>query len=195
MLMHKLCDGKVPKLHEDMLDDEDNGSLKEIENSKLKVESLIEEYKFRDALFEVIDLSRKGNQYMQKKEPWKKAKTDDRDGTSSRKQLKKQIDNCLHFCLQLTANLAILINPFLPNTAKKMLHMMKVVDKMLDWENAGKIKLLSVGYSLRAPELLFRKIEDEEIKAQIEKLKSGLVKIQATNKKTRNNKWNTSEPR
>ena len=50
--------------------------------------------------------------------------------------------NCLHICLQLTANLAIFINPFLPFTAKKMIHMMKVVDKMLDWENAGKLKLL-----------------------------------------------------
>jgi methionyl-tRNA synthetase len=58
------------------------------------------------------------------------------------------------------------------------LHMMKVVDKILDWENAGKIKLLSVGYSLRAPELLFRKIEDAEIMAQVEKLRSGLVKPQ-----------------
>ena len=57
---------------------------------------------------------------------------------------------------------------------------MKVVDKMLDWENAGKIKLLSVGYSLREPQLLFRKIEDEEITEQIEKLKAGLVKAEAT---------------
>jgi methionyl-tRNA synthetase len=64
----------------------------------------------------------------------------------------------------------VLINPFLPNTAKKMLHLMKVVDKMLEWENAGSMKLLSVGYSLRPPELLFRKIEDEEVKAQVEKL-------------------------
>ncbi len=64
--------------------------------------------------------------------------------------LQKEIDNSLHVCLQLTANLAIFINPFLPFTAKKMIHMMKVVDKMLDWENAGKTKLLSVGYSLRA---------------------------------------------
>ena len=79
----------------------------------------------------------------------------------------------------MTANLTILINPFLPVTAKKMLHMMKVVDKILDWENAGKLKLLSVGYSLRPPELLFRKIEDEEIKAQVEKLKAGLVKTVA----------------
>ena len=53
-----------------------------------------------------------------------------------------------------------------------MLHMMKVVDKMLDWENAGKLKLLKIGYSLSAPELLFRKIEDEEIKTQMEKLKA-----------------------
>ncbi|MBL0355706.1 MAG: methionine--tRNA ligase subunit beta [Chitinophagaceae bacterium] len=83
------------------------------------------------------------------------------------------IDNCLHFCLQLTANLAILANPFLPNTANKMLGMMKVVDKMLDWENAGKINLLKVGYSLREPQLLFRKIEDAEITAQVEKLKNG----------------------
>jgi methionyl-tRNA synthetase len=175
VLMHKLCNSKVPKLHEDILDDEDRWIMKEIESSKLKVESLIEEYKFRDALFEVIDLSRKGNQYMQKKEPWIKAKqTTDHGPQSTAAQ--KEIDNCLHLCLQLTANLAILINPFLPNTAKKMLFMMKVVDKMLDWENAGKLKLLSVGYSLRPPELLFRKIEDDEIKVQIEKLKSGLIK-------------------
>jgi methionyl-tRNA synthetase len=175
VLMHKLCNSKVPKLHEEILDDEDRWVMKEIESSKLKVESLIEEYKFRDALFEVIDLSRKGNQYMQKKEPWIKAKkiTDDRPQSAA---AQKEIDNCLHLCLQLTANLAILVNPFLPNTAKKMLYMMKVVDKMLDWENAGKLKLLSVGYSLRPPEILFRKIEDEEIKIQIEKLKSGLIK-------------------
>ena len=164
VLMHKLCGGKVPKLHEEILDDNDRELIENIQQAALKVERSIEDYKFRDALFEVIDLSRKGNQYLQKKEPWKK--TDDQ----------KQVDNCLHLSLQLTANLAILINPFLPNTAKKMLHMMKVVDKMLDWENAGKIKLLSVGYSLRPPELLFRKIEDTEITAQVEKLKTGLVK-------------------
>jgi methionyl-tRNA synthetase len=79
----------------------------------------------------------------------------------------------MHVCLQLSANLAIMINPFLPGTARKMMHMMKVVEKMLDWENAGKEKLLSTGYSLRAPELLFRKIEDSEIERQIEKLKGG----------------------
>ncbi len=179
VLMHKLCGGKVPKLHEDVLDDDDKWLIREIESSKLKVESLIEDYKFRDALFEVIDLARKGNQYMQKKEPWKKVSGEKSQATSEENQ--KLIDNCLHLCLQLTANLAILVNPFLPNTANKMLHMMKVVDKILDWQNAGKIKLLSVGYSLRPPELLFRKIEDVEIKAQVDKLKSGLVKTQSTN--------------
>lgn len=175
VLMHKLCGGKVPRLHEDILDDDDKWIIDEIKKSKVKIENLIEEYKFRDSLYEVIDLSRKGNQYMQKKEPWIKAKKMTDDGPGS-KAAQKEVDNCLHLCLQLTANLAILANPFLPHTAKKMLHMMKVVDKMLDWENAGKIKLLSVGYSLRAPELLFKKIEDDEIRTQIEKLKSGLTK-------------------
>src|SRR6516164_10584441 len=119
-----------------------------------------------------MDLARKGNKYLQEKEPWKKASAEKNTANQ------EQIDNCLHLCLQLTANLAILINPFLPSTAKKMLHLMKVVDKMLDWENVGKLKLLSVGYSLRAPELLFRKIEDAEITAQVEKLRAGSQKAE-----------------
>ncbi|MGG9960315.1 methionine--tRNA ligase [Ferruginibacter sp. SUN106] len=167
VLMHKLCNSKVPPLHADVLDDNDKNLIEDIQNTKSRIENLLEEYKFRDALFEVIDLSRKGNQYMQKKEPWIVAKT-----LAENPGNQKLIDNALHLCLQLTANLAVLVNPFLPNTAKKMLGMMKVVDKMLDWENAGKIKLLSVGYSLREPQLLFRKIEDEEISVQIEKLKT-----------------------
>src|SRR5436190_1560454 len=182
VLMHKLCNGKVPKLHEDVLDDDDKWIIKEIENAKPKIEAFLEEYKFRDALFEVIDLSRRGNQYMQKKQPWIVAKKLESSKVSPEggdlEGAQKSIDNCMHLCLQLTANLAIFINPFLPNTAKKMLSLMKVVDKMLDWQNAGKIKLLSVGYSLRAPELLFRKIEDDEISFQIEKLKAGLVKTE-----------------
>jgi methionyl-tRNA synthetase len=112
---------------------------------------------------------------MQEKEPWIKAKQVNAEGHVL-PEVQEQIDNCLHICLQLCANLAIFINPFLPNTARKMCHMMKVVDKMLEWENAGKTKLLSVGYSLRAPELLFRKIEDAEVLYQIEKLKKGLAR-------------------
>ncbi len=168
VLMHKLCSGKVPKLHTDVLDEKDKSIIADIEAAKGKVQTALENYRFRDALYEAIDLSRKGNKYMQEKEPWIVAKKLAEDP-----EAQKSIDNCLHLCLQLTANLAILVNPFLPATAKKMLNMMKVVDKMLDWDNAGKINLLSVGYSLRAPEILFRKIEDAEIEAQIQKLKAG----------------------
>ncbi len=215
VLMHKLCGGKVPKLHEDILDEKDKGLIEDIAKTKEKVESLLEEFKFREALFEVIDLSRKGNKYMQEKEPWivakKLAPPPPKGGTldsgnsqaaadsgsenplsEGREAAQKSIDNCLHLCLQLTANLAILINPFLPTTAKKMLGMMKVVDKMLDWDNAGKVKLLSVGYNLREPELLFRKIEDAEITAQVEKLKAGLVKSQA--EETKNTVMEEKEP-
>ncbi|MEI7734990.1 MAG: methionine--tRNA ligase [Ferruginibacter sp.] len=179
VLMHKLCGSKVPKLHEDILDEKDRALIEDIKNAKIRIEKNIEEYKFRDALFDVIDLSRKGNKYMQEKEPWIVAKK-----LAENPEAQKSIDNCLHLCLQLTANLAILINPFLPNTAKTMLSMMKVVDKMLDWDNAGKIKLLSAGYSLREPQLLFRKIEEEEIVAQVEKLKAGMVKTVDSNKMT-----------
>ncbi len=170
VLMHKLCNGKVPPLHTELLDDADNAFIRDIQNAKTNIENSIEQYRFRDALFEVIDLARKGNKYMQDKEPWIVARELEKDPSKQ-----KQIDNCLHLCLQLTANLAIYINPFLPFTTKKIQRMLKVVDKMLEWENAGKIKLLSVGYSLRAPELLFRKIEDEEIEAQVKKLREGLV--------------------
>ena len=167
VLMHKLCNGKVPPLHTERLDETDREMIAAIEATPAKVQKLLEEYRFRDAQFEVIMLSDLANKYMQKKEPWIVVRT--LEETPDNQQL---IDNCLHICLQVTANLAILINPFLPFTARKMLHLMKVVEKMLDWENAGKLKLLSVGYSLRAPELLFRKIEDAEVKEQIGKLQA-----------------------
>ncbi len=169
VLMHKLCGGRVPVLHKEAMDGADNALIEAIKEAKINVESYIENYKFRDALYEVIDLARKGNKYMQDKEPWKLAKTPELQAENQQK-----IDNCLHLCLQLTANLAILANPFLPFAVRKMCHMMKVVDKMLDWENAGRIDLLKENYPLRAPELLFRKIEDAEITAQVEKLHANL---------------------
>ena len=171
VLMHKLCNGKVPPLHVGILDDADKAMFNEILNSKLKIQNNLEAYKFREALYEVIDLSRKGNKYMQDKQPWILAKQVGEDGKIS-PETQEQINNSLHVCLQLTANLAVFINPILPFTAKKMCGMMKVVDKMLEWENGGKAKLLSVGYSLRVPELLFRKIEDSEVSEQVEKLKT-----------------------
>lgn len=170
VLMHKLCNGKVPPLDTSLFNDQDQSLIEEIQQTPARVSALLEQYKFRDALYEVIDLARKGNQYMQKKEPWILAKQ-----LESNPALQKEIDNCLHLCLQLTANLAILINPFLPNTATTLLHMMKVVDRMLDWENAGKINLLNKGYPLRAPQLLFRKIEDTEVATQMEKLRKGIM--------------------
>ena len=186
VLMHKLCKGKVPPLHADILDDADKNLFAEIAKTKIAVENLIEGYKFRDALYEVIDLARKGNKYMQDKEPWIVAKktTDDGQLTADSQKI---IDNCLHVCLQLTANLAVFINPFLPYAAKKMCTMMKVVDKMLDWENAGKIKLLSVGYSLRPSELLFRKIDDAEVTEQVEKLKIKSERLKMENIMTTDN--------
>ncbi len=176
VLMHKLCKSKVPPLHADVLDNDDKEMLASFAVTAKKVEQLIEQYKFRDAQFEVIDLARKGNQYMQKKQPWIVAKTLEENPANQ-----KLIDNCLHVCLQLTGNLAILINPFLPNTATKICYMLKVVNKMLEWENAGKQKLVSVGYNLREPQLLFRKIEQAEIDIQVEKLKekSEQVKMEA----------------
>lgn len=171
VLMHKLCGGKVPPFHNELIDDDDKQLITDISTCKDTITQLLEEYRFREALAEVIDLSRKGNQYMQKKEPWIVAKKLETDP-----EAQKQIDNCLHICLQLTANLAVLANPFLPNTAKSMIHKLKVVDRILEWKNAGSMKLLSVGYSLREPQLLFRKVEDPEINEQIEKLKAGLIK-------------------
>ena len=170
VLMHKLCNGKVPKFHAHLADEKDKQIELDIQEAKQKVEFALEHYKFREGLFDVIDLARKGNKYMQEKEPWIVAK---QLGDHPEKQA--LIDNCLFNCLQLTANLAILIQPYLPATSKKMCYMMKVVEKILDWENAGSMKLLSVGYTLREPQLLFRKIEDEEIAMQLEKLKNGVM--------------------
>ncbi len=181
VLMHKLCGGRVPKLHEDVMDDADRALITEIKGSAQKVEACLEGYKFRDGLFEVIDLARKANKYMQDKQPWIVAKTLD-----SKPEDQKLIDNCLHLCLQLTANLAILANPFLPFTSKKMCSMMKVVDRMLEWENAGRLDLLKSGYPLPAPELLFRKIEDAEVAAQVEKLHDNLKKATMTSDNSAN---------
>jgi methionyl-tRNA synthetase len=177
VLTHKLCAGKVPKWHESVADEQDKNLVEEIRLAKVKVENNIESYKFRDGLFEIIELSRKGNVYLQEKAPWKEASAMEKGILNDEEKIMAQqrIDNCLYLALQLTANLAILSNPFIPFTAKKICSLVKVVERILDWENAGKIDLLKMGYALRPPELLFRKIEDSEIEAQMNKLKEGLV--------------------
>lgn len=193
VLMHKLCNGKVPPLHNDILDDADRKMIEEFKLTKEKIEDLLEQFKFRDALFEVIDLARKGNKYMQDKKPWIVAKqtTDNGQLTTETQQ---SVDNCIHICLQLCANLAIFINPFLPFTAQKMIHMMKVRERILEWGNGGKLRLLSTGYPLRAPELLFRKIEDSEVAAQIAKLNKGLADSTAQSALTSPQKAEKNEP-
>lgn len=175
VLMHKLCKGKVPALHPESMDDHDRALIEQIQQTTQLVTDRLEQYQFRDALFAIIDLARHGNQYMQRKEPWIVAKR-----LESNPEDQALIDNCLHLCLQLTANLSILVNPFLPNTTRTLCHLMKVVDRMLEWSNAGRIDLLKVGYSLREPQLLFRKIEDTEIENQLEKLKRNIMTAEPT---------------
>ncbi|SIO52021.1 methionine--tRNA ligase [Chitinophaga niabensis] len=169
VLMHKLCGGKVPAMHASVKDAADDAIYAMLQEAKVKISDSIENFRFRDALNEVMNVAREGNRYLQEKQPWILAKTPELQAANQEK-----IDNCLHVCLQLTANLAIFINPFLPFTSQKICHMLKVVDRILEWENAGSMKLVSVGYSLRAPELLFKKVEDDQVKAQVDKLHAGL---------------------
>ncbi|SEV99783.1 methionyl-tRNA synthetase [Chitinophaga sp. YR573] len=171
VMMHKLCGGKVPPFHTELKNERDEALIATLQEKKAKIENSIENYRFREALAEMIDVARAGNKYLQENEPWNLAKTPELQAVNQ-----KQIDNCLHLSLQLTANLAIFANPFMPFTAKKICHMLKVVDRILDWENAGSLKLVSVGYSLRAPELLFKKVEDEQVNSQIEQLHARRIK-------------------
>ncbi len=163
VLTHKLCGGKVPPFHMERKDALDDSIYQKIIETKANIEAGLDAYKFRESIFHLIDLAREGNKYLQEKEPWK------------HKEDQAFIDNCLHLSLQLVANLAILGNPFLPNTSQKICTQLKVVDRMLAWENAGSLKLVRTGYSLREPELLFAKIEDEQINAQIEKLSANAM--------------------
>ncbi|MEZ5047790.1 MAG: methionine--tRNA ligase [Chitinophagaceae bacterium] len=170
VLLHKFCDGKIPPFHLDAKTNEDDALYEKIVLAKQQIEEKIEAFKFREAIAILIDLSREGNKYLQEKEPWKHIDN------------KKLVDNCLHLCAQLCANLAILSQPFLPFTAIKLCRLLKVVDKILDWENAGKINLLHVGYPIQTPTLLFQKIEDETVKQQVDKLHNAAIKTEIVNK-------------
>lgn len=165
VLMHKLCGGRMPLYHPDAKTEMDMTLIHEIIDAKKKITADIENYKFREGIFEVVELARKGNKYLQEVAPWLLAKTPEMQA-----EHQKEIDNCLHIAIQLCANLAIYANPFMPFTATKICHMLKVVPKMLEWENAGRMDLIKERYPLRPPELLFRKIEDKEMEAQREKL-------------------------
>lgn len=168
ILMHKLCQGKVPPFHSQKADSRDEAVLMFLEQASIRIGNDISEFRFRDGLADMIQVAREGNKYMQDKAPWLLSKSQESQAINQ-----DSIDNCLHICLQITANLAILMNPFLPFTARKVCHMLKVVDRMLEWENAGSRNLVKVGYSLRAPELLFRKVEDIQVQEQLAKLRRG----------------------
>ena len=165
VLMHKLCKGRVPNVTPEQFNELDNQLISKIKSTKIIIEEKLYQYKFKEALFEVMELARFGNQYMQKKEPWILAKEVD-----TKPQNQVEIDICIYLCLQLTANITIFIHPFLPFTADKICKQMKVVSKILEWENAGRIDLLKAGYPLPAPQLIFRKIENEEVENQLNKL-------------------------
>ncbi|RYD51348.1 MAG: methionine--tRNA ligase [Sphingobacteriales bacterium] len=174
VLTHKLAKGRVAPIHGDLLDDADRGVFEAIQETKKQIETAIREYRFREGLQALMNLARTGNKYLQEKAPWSLSKTPELQAENQ-----KAIDNCLHVCLQLSANLAIFCNPFLPFTARKLMKQFKVVERMLDWEHAGSMELLKVNYPLPEAQLLFRKIENEEITRQMEKLKEAAAQAAA----------------
>ena len=155
VLTQKYYDGKVPALGE--LTDYDKQTLEEFVNVKADVEKLLDNFRFRDAQKEAMNLARIGNKYLADTEPWKVAKTD-----------MDRVETIMHLSLQIAANLAIAFEPFLPFTSEKLRGMLNLTT--FDWKELGRIDLLKAGNQLGTPELLFEKIEDETIAAQVQKL-------------------------
>ena len=156
-LTKKYWGGVVPACGE--LQDVDRQALDEFKDVKERVESLLEQFKFRDAQFEAMNLARIGNRYITECEPWKVWKTDP-----------ARCETILNICLQLTANLAIAFEPFLPFSSKKLREMLCV--ESFDWEQLGSTDLLKAGHQLGEPQLLFEKIEDDVIQRQLDKLEA-----------------------
>lgn len=155
VLTHKYFEGKVPQSYE--LNDTDKAAIEEIKAYPEKIGTLVETYKFRDALFELMNLARLGNKYLTENEPWKTIKTDE-----------KRTSTVLNISLQICANLAVLCSPFLPFSAKKLQKMLNL--DCNSWTQAGNIDILSVNSPINPAELLFERIEDEAIQKQIDKL-------------------------
>ncbi len=155
VLTHKYFDGKVPTLME--LTEQDEAVIAELKTYPEKISASIENYRFREALGEVMNVARLGNKYLADTEPWKVIKTDE-----------DRVRTILNISLQIAANIEILIEPFLPFTADKLMKMLNYGGHT--WADAGSIHLLKRGHQLNEPELLFSKIEDEEVQAQIDKL-------------------------
>ena len=155
ILTQKYFDDKVPAIED--LNDYDKSVLAEIKEYPMKVGSSLENFRFREALNELMNLARLGNKYLTDSEPWKLIKTDE-----------ERVKTILNISLQICANLSVLSKPFLPFTAEKLSKMMNL--KGLDWKDAGRADLLTEGHLLNEPSYLFEKIEDSAIEAQVQKL-------------------------
>lgn len=154
-LTKKYYDGVVPAAGE--LTDYDRQTIEEFQGVKAEVERLIENFRFRDAQKEAMNLARIGNKYLADSEPWKVVKTDS-----------ERVKTILNLSLQLVANLAIAFEPFLPFSSEKLRGMLHIEEAQ--WDRLGAIDLLPAGHVLGEPTLLFEKIEDSVVDAQVQKL-------------------------
>ena len=157
VLTKKYYDGVIPERGE--LTEYDAATIEELQKIKASLERNIEHYHFREALKDAMAYSRIGNKYLADTEPWKVVKTDP-----------ERVKTILNIALQITANTAIAIEPFMPFSAEKMLKML-AVDKF-GWEQLGSMELLAAGHAIGDAELLFEKIEDDVIQAQLDKLEA-----------------------
>lgn len=154
-LTQKYYEGVVPAAGE--LTDYDRETIAEFQGVKAEVERLLETFRFRDAQKEAMNLARIGNKYLADSEPWKVIKTDP-----------ERVKTVLNLSLQLVANLAIAFEPFLPFSSEKLRDMLHIEEA--EWDRLGSTELLPAGHVLGKPELLFEKIEDAVVEAQVEKL-------------------------
>ncbi len=155
VLTQKYYNGVVPACAE--LTDYDKETIAELSTIKSSLEANIEAYKFREALKDAMNVARIGNKYLADTEPWKVIKTDP-----------KRVETRLNIALQITANIAIAVEPFIPFTAQKILDMVKI--EKFDWERLGAMDLVADGHTIGEATLLFEKIEDSVVEAQLEKL-------------------------
>ena len=156
VLTQKYYGGKVPAVTE--LTDYDKATLAELAECKSLIEQSIEQFRFREALKQLMDVARLGNKYLAETEPWKVVKTD-----------AERVKTIMNICIQIVANLSIVCEPFMPFSAEKMRKLLNI--EKLDWERLGSADLVADGHQIAEPFLLFEKIEDEPINAQIERLR------------------------
>ena len=168
VLTHKYFEGKVPACG--TMTDYDNATIAEFAQVKEEIEKLLQNYRFRDALKEAMNLARIGNKYLADTEPWKLAKTD-----------MERVATIMNVALQISANLAIAFEPFLPFSAEKLRGMLNMTE--CNWSRLGEMNILAEGAVINAPELLFEKIEDAAIEAQIQRLQDTKVANELKNKK------------